>query len=361
MLHIDHTTQLLDLANIFVDKIENHEEEFYIHISTSRSSQLCPSCGKTTDLIHDYRTQKIKDIGLYGKKSYLMLRKRRYVCRQCGKRFYEKYEFLPRYAHCSQRLYLSIFQAMASKASCKDIARSHNVSATTAARVFSLRAYSSHPPLPEVMGIDEFKGNTGGEKYNCILTDILGKRITDILPSRKKERLREYFRRYTKEERNKVKVFVCDMWRDYREISELFPNAVLVTDKYHWVRQMIWATENVRKRVQKQFPKNKRLHFKRNKYVLLSPREKLSMDDGIVLEYMLNQNTDLYNAWQLKEMFYKFERSESYDEASKRLREFILAAEGLEIPEFTACITAMHNWSKSIKDKSIKDKSIKDK
>ena len=27
------------------------------------------------------------------------------------------------------------------------------------------------------------------------------------------------------------------------------------------------------------------------------------MDDGIVLEYMLNQNTDLYNAWQLKEMF----------------------------------------------------------
>lgn len=72
------------------------------------------------------------------------------------------------------------------------------------------------------------------------------------------------------------------------------------------------------------------------------------MDDGIVLEYMLNQNTDLYNAWQLKEMFYKFERSESYDEASKRLREFILAAEGLEIPEFTACITAIHNWSKSI-------------
>lgn len=272
-----------------------------------------------------------------------MLRKRRYVCKHCGKKFYEKYDFLPRYAHCSQRLYLSILKAMENKGSYKDIAKAHNVSPKTAAKVFSLRTYSSRPPLSEVLGIDEFKGNTGGEKYNCIITDIARNRISDILPSRKKDKLLEYFRRYTMEERSKVKVFVCDMWKDYRDISGLFPNAVLVTDKYHWVRQVIWAVENVRKRVQKQFPKNKRLHFKRNKYILLTPREKLNIDDGITLEYMLNQNTDLYNAWQLKEMFYKFKDSKNYDEARDGLKDFLLAAEELNIPEFAACIKAMHN------------------
>lgn len=143
--------------------------------------------------------------------------------------------------------------------------------------------------------------------------------------------MREYFRRYSRAEREKVKVFVCDMWKDYRDISLLFPNAVLVTDKYHWVRQVIWAVEKVRKRVQKQFPKNKRLHFKRNKYILLAYQEKLEVEDGLVLKYMLNQNTDLYHAWQLKEMFYAFKDSTTYAEAAKRLKEFLLAAEQTEI------------------------------
>ena len=202
--------------------------------------------------------------------------------------------------------------------------------------------------MPEVIGIDEFKGNTGGEKYNCIITDITNSTVLDILPSRKKDKLLTYFRKYTKEERSKVKVFVCDMWKDYRDISALFPNAILVTDKYHWVRQAIWAVENVRKRIQKTFPANKRLHFKRNKYILLAPKEKLGIEDGIVLEYMLNQNTDLYNAWQLKEMFYKFKDSASYDEAVERLKEFILYAEREKIKEFDNCLKALHNWSASI-------------
>jgi len=146
----------------------------------------------------------------------------------------------------------------------------------------------------------------------------------------------------------KVKVFVCDMWKDYRDISSMFPNAELVTDKYHWVRQVVWAVEKVRKRVQKQFTKNKRLHFKRNKYILLTPYRELETDDRLALEYMLNQSTDLYNAWQLKEIFYEFKDSENYDDARDRLKEFILAAENLYIPEFTECIKAMHNWSKSI-------------
>ena len=348
MLQKDYITNILGIANISADKIERNREGVHIYISTKQSVHVCPCCGQKTKYIHDYRTQKIKDLNLYGEHCYLMLRKRRYVCGNCGKRFYEKYDFLPKYSHFSQRVYLSILKAMERKASCKDIAAEHNVSSATVLRIFSLRCFTARPQLPEVLGIDEFKGNTGGEKYNCVITDITNSTVLDILPSRKKEKLLTYFRKYTKEERSKVKVFVCDMWKDYREISTLFPAAILVTDKYHWVRQAIWAVENVRKRVQKTFPANKRLHFKRNKYILLAPREKLGIEDGIVLEYMLNQNTDLYNAWQLKELFYKFKDSASYDEAAERLKEFILYAEREKIKEFDNCLKALHNWSAPI-------------
>ena len=348
MLHKDYTTQLLGIANVSVDKIEKKDDATYIFLSTEKAQQICPSCANTVLHIHDYRMQKIKDLSFHGKPCYLILRKRRYVCKHCGKRFSEKYAFLPRYCHFTQRVYLSILNSMSKTMSCKNIAAVHNVSPATVMRIFALCAYPTRPQLPEVLGIDEFKGNTGGEKYNCILTDIARREVVNILPSRKKEQMREYFRRYSRAEREKVKVFVCDMWKDYRDISLLFPNAVLVTDKYHWVRQVIWAVEKVRKRVQKQFPKKKRLHFKRNKYILLAYQEKLEVEDGLVLKYMLNQNTDLYHAWQLKEMFYAFKDSTTYAEAEKRLKEFLLAAEQTEIPEFKDCITAMHNWSKSI-------------
>ena len=44
---------------------------------------------KTTK-IKDYYTQTVKDIPIYYKDTYIYYRKRRYVCKQCGKKFYEK-------------------------------------------------------------------------------------------------------------------------------------------------------------------------------------------------------------------------------------------------------------------------------
>ncbi|UZQ84352.1 MULTISPECIES: transposase family protein [Thermoanaerobacter] len=32
----------------------------------------CPRCGKLTSKVHDYRTQRIKDIPLWGKKNFLL-------------------------------------------------------------------------------------------------------------------------------------------------------------------------------------------------------------------------------------------------------------------------------------------------
>lgn len=88
------TTTLLGIANVFVDKIENNSSSIQIHLSTPRKSQVCPYCGQPTTYIHDYRIQKIRDIPFQGKETFLLLRKRRYVCKACGKRFFEKYDFL---------------------------------------------------------------------------------------------------------------------------------------------------------------------------------------------------------------------------------------------------------------------------
>ena len=107
--------------------------------------------------------------------------------------------------------------------------------------------------LPTSISIDEFKGNVWGEKYQCILTDPVNKVVLNILPERYKPYLTKYFKQFSKEKRNEVTYFVSDMWRTYADISDgWFKNATPIIDKYHWIRQAIWAFENVRKEEQKQ-------------------------------------------------------------------------------------------------------------
>jgi len=79
----------------------------------------------------------------------------------------------------------------------------------------------------DVMGIDEFKGNTNGEKYQVILTNVQNDEAINILPTRFKSDLTEYFRKYSIKEREKVRVLVMDMWENYRSLAWLFPNAVI--------------------------------------------------------------------------------------------------------------------------------------
>lgn len=109
--------------------------------------------------------------------------------------------------------------------------REVNLSVSTIIRIFDLVSYPK-AELPKVLSIDEFKGNTWVEKYQCILTDPENKIVLDILPERYKPYLITYFCKYPKEEREKVKYFVSDTWRTYYDTAGIwFKNAIRIVDK----------------------------------------------------------------------------------------------------------------------------------
>ena len=61
------------------------------------------------------------------------------------------------------------------------------------------------------------------------------------------------------------------MWKPYYScMSDLFPKATIIIDRFHFVRQCTWALENVRKRLQKELPKTDRLYFKHSRKLLLN-------------------------------------------------------------------------------------------
>ena len=191
MLSLNDSQNILGLSNLIIKNIFVIENITTFEVEMIRKPHKCPCCSTMTNRIHDYRLQKIKDLPSFGNKVNLLLRKRRYVSPSC------------------------------------------------------------HTKLPKVIAFDEFKGNAGGEKYQCIITDPENHRIIDILPTRYKVDLISYLIKF---DTSHTEMFISDMWTTYRDLAkELFPNACYVIDKYHYIRQVIWAIEAVRKEVQLEF------------------------------------------------------------------------------------------------------------
>ena len=205
------TTNLLNLQALIVNKVKETENNIIFFCSTKPSPQVCPHCREITSKIHGYRIQIFKDLSIREKFVSISLKKRRYIC-SCGKTFFENYSFLPKYYRASSRFFAAIINKLYSNRSLISIAKEYNVSSNTVSRMLKLISPTPAPDsLPETLSIDEFKGNTNGEKFQVILTNIKDRKVIDILPNRHKSDLITYFLRFPRAEREKVRVLVMDM------------------------------------------------------------------------------------------------------------------------------------------------------
>ena len=344
MLNTDYTAKLLNLEAVMITNVENISEQLHIHIELPRSKHVCPVCGALTDRIHDYRMQVIKDIPL-ARDTFLHLRKRRYRC-DCGKRFFEKNTFLPRYYRVTTRLVAEIMSAFKKTVSAKEIGCRYNVSSVTAMRYFNLFNHRL-TMLPEVISLDEFKGNSGGQKYNSIIVDPQNRIVLDVLPNRFENNLIKYFSQFSN--KNEVKYFVCDMNPHFRQVAKIcFPQATIIADKYHVIRQVYWAMEKVRKNEQNKLSARFRKYFKKSRNLLMKRREKLSDEEMDKLSLMFEIAPRLADAYRIKNDFLSAIRSKSSVEGKQRLVDWLFSVEVMDLQEFHDCTKAYHNWFQEI-------------
>ena len=349
MLTYDYTKDLLNLQGVEVIKIEKSESKTLIYTQLPAKPHTCPCCSHQTTSVHDYRIRKIKDISAFGKYVILMHNHRRYVCKHCGKRFAEDNSFAPKYYRVTLRLIDEIFKKTESERSLTSIAKEVNLSVSTVIRFFDILSYSAPKELPQVLSIDEFKGNTDKEKYQVILTNPADGTVIDILPDRKQKHLISYFSHWNRFERSAVKFFVSDMWKPYAELSATyFKEAKHLVDKYHYVRQVIWAFERVRKKIQKKYGKENRLLFKHSKRILTKRNSKLKPEQRERVEYLLYFNDDLRSAYYLKELFYKILDCENGEMGKMLFSKWILTAENSRLSDYRECASTFMNWGKSI-------------
>ena len=365
-MHINDITKLLGLEDGSV-KILGHYEQSgvkYIEIVREKYPHPCPTCQTLTSHVHDYRIRRITHAAYTSNKAVLLYKRRRYRCPKCQKRFPEENLFVSKYEKISHYTKLSILNSYHKPLSFKSIADSLYISSSTVIRHGEKHINPKRLTLPEVLSIDEFKNlRKKNRKYACLLVNPINKEVIDVLYTRRIENLRAYFMRIPLEERKRVKYVTSDLWDPYRRIvKEALPNARLIADKFHFVRYIYWAFNDVRVRVmvdQKKGSVNYYLlkkHWKiLNKYTFdlsikhyydyklrsyITPREIVDMARDI--------HPDLKIAIDIKDDFYEALHTLNYQEAEDFLPDFIHRLKYCKVKEFKALVKTFNNWYNEI-------------
>ncbi len=129
--------------------------------------------------------------------TYVMLSKKRFICHKCKYKFTEPVTIQRENKSVSNKVEQKILMNLRDyNLSLKYIAKENNVSDNTVRNILK-KNMLSYPKnvvnLPKVISFDEFKADTKKGKYAFVLNDPKHKKVLDILPSRKKEYLIQYF------------------------------------------------------------------------------------------------------------------------------------------------------------------------
>jgi len=159
-------------------------------------------------------------------------------------------------------------------------------------------------PAPKAIGIDEIsirKGHT----YRIVVSDLIrGRPIWFGGENRSEESMSQFYAWLGGKKSRGLRLAVMDMWKPFRTATEEHaPNAAILFDKFHVMRHLGAALDQVRKSEYARLTGKDRRFIKGQKYTLLSRRENLTLEGRRALKTLLAANKRLNTAYMLKESF----------------------------------------------------------
>jgi transposase len=348
MQHYD-TTSFLGLPEFKVIPMIETDDYLYIRIEKNSIVETCPSCHSKSTKVHDRRKQPIKDLPIRGKSIMLVLIKRRFRCTCCNKVFGETYETIDRYQRITKRFIAHITKESI-HSTFKAAANNNGVSCFKARSLFvnTAKQLTIDKHAPRVLAMDEFavKKGKGDNKYNLAIAVPTERRLFDILPDRRQATVEAYLDSLLSKEL--VEVVAIDMWRPYkRAIEKALPNAVIVVDKFHVVRNVMWALDRVRRRIVEGDRELRKL-LKRSRYLLLKNYNDLDIDGQKRLLELLEYSDELKQTYWLKEWFTGWYHDRHYATAAYQLDNWLQAAKQSNIKEMLYVVKTITHWKSEI-------------
>ena len=159
-------------------------------------------------------------------------------------------------------------------------------------------------PAPRAIGVDEIAIRKGHD-YRIVVSDLDRRRPIWVGGKGRTEADMDlFFATLGAKKTARIQLAAMDMWKPFRaSLRRHAPQARVIFDKFHIVRHLGDALDEVRRREYRRLAAKDRAFIKGQRYTLLSHRENLSLDGRRSLAKLLKANTRLNTAYLLKESF----------------------------------------------------------
>ena len=357
----------LDRKEYIIMKLKKEKGIIEVELMSKKKKVRCPNCNKFTNSVHS-RLKPIRSVYLdsCGEKVNLIINKRRFHCYNCNKIFTEEMNLNTKNGSISNKIKIQMrkdlldYNMTIDKIAIKNHVSKYIVRKELEEATSTIPEYQKN--LPKVISFDEFKADTMEGKYAFILNDPIHKKVLDILPSRKKERLIEYFTHT--ENRRSVEYIISDMYEPYLLVQKvMFPHAKYVVDRFHYTKYIMEGLDKIRIRLQKEYG------IKSIEYKLLKNKKNVSLLrkysneidwwveqeryrnghivkvlPGDIIRELLKIDDELHRGYQLKELFLDIIKHSTLEDAERQLNEFVELCNKSEIPEMIEAASTINNW-----------------
>ena len=290
-----------------VIKVTQTLDGLEIHLDRKRRRRLpCGQCGTQAKIRDRLCPRRWQHVPLWGIPVTLVYSPARVSCPKCGKICVEDIPWSQGKCRLSQGL-IWVLSTLTKLLAWDVVARMFHVHWNTVrAAVKQAVDYGlKHRELGSVLyiGIDEISRRKG-HVYVTNVYDLTEKRLLWSGEGRSKETLWQFFRECGKTLTTRVKGVCCDMWEPYTEVlKKELPEATVVFDKFHLVRHLNQAVDEVRREEAKAHKKTNPELLQKTRYLWLKNPENLTEKQRARLGYLEKLNLKINRAYLLKESF----------------------------------------------------------
>lgn len=277
------------------------------HARPAKKTAICSGCGTRHRAFYDRTTRQVRDIAAAGWRIYVVFEQRRVACARCQGVKVERLDWLatnPRYTHRFAHHVGTLCRDMSNKAVAQLLHLHEHTVKDLDTQYMRAWLAKTPPPAPRVIGVDELsikKGHT----YRIVVSDLeRGRPIWIGGQGRTEADLDRFFLDLGPTKTARIRLAVMDMWKAFRNsVQTHAPQAQILFDKFHILRHLADAMDQVRRAEYKRVAAKDRAFIKGQRYTLLSHRANLTLAGRRSLQKLLRANKRLATAYLLKEEF----------------------------------------------------------
>lgn len=284
--------------------------ELWLEVKPYKNGALCPMCMRRGKIVHTVDTPRIwRDLPVCGRKVFFTYSPREIICRTHG-RLQEYIPWAALYSRVTHRFEYSLLvysSAMTQKAAAQFLKISQSTLSDLLHRIITRTRQGHKVRNLRSIGVDEIS-YCKGHKYATIVYDLEKSCVVWIGKGKARDTIDTFFRNELSHfQRGRIISASCDMCETFiGAIEKWCPNAMLVLDRFHIVKALNEAVDEVRKEEWRKASDNDRKALKGLRWLLYRHSSNRTEEDTKSLRSLYRGNRRIHRAWILKDEFEQF-------------------------------------------------------